>query len=74
MAVSTATITGKTGAGLTMTAQVFNSVREFTLDVMSEILTLTSTSGVVTKIAVGAQTTFTVVVNSTTRVYTITVS
>lgn len=67
----TAVVTGKTGAGLTMTAQSFDCV-SFEFNSISKILSLTDTSGHITQIGCAAATTFTwTLVGS---VYTVTVS
>ncbi len=67
-----ATVTGVTGAGLTMTAVTFSNVSSFTFDSVSRILSLTDASGHVTQISVSAATTFTWTLVGT--VYTIVVS
>lgn len=74
MALSIATVTGKTGAGTSMTAQLFTNVRDFAVDLVREILTITDSGGVITPVSIGLQTTFTVTINATTRTYAITVS
>lgn len=68
----TATVTGKTGAGVTMTAQAFPGLSKFELDCDNEVLTLWK-GGQATKIDVAAATTYalTVVAPNT---YTLTVT
>lgn len=68
----TAVVTGKTGAGLTMTAQSFPGMKSFLFDSDSKILSLTDGSGHVTQISITAATTFTWTLVGTT--YTVTVS
>jgi len=58
---ATAVVTGKTGAGVTMTAQSFANVNRFELDCDNEVLTLFQ-GGKATKIDVSAATTYTLVV------------
>ena len=69
---STATVTGKTGAGLTMTAQVFNGVTAFSLNTETEMLEIRQ-GPVVTMIDVSAATTWTLTVSAPNS-YTLTVS
>ena len=57
----TATVTGKTGAGVTMTAQQFAGLTRFDLDCENEVLTLWK-GGQATKVDVSAATTYTLTV------------
>jgi len=70
----TATVTGKTGAGLTMTAQTFTNIASFTFNIAKAMLQLVDGSGVVTDISIAAATTVTVVLSAAAGNYTITVS
>lgn len=70
----TATVTGKTGAGLSMTAQVFNNIRSFKVDVVNAMLELIDISGAVTQVSIGLATTFTAVLSAAAGNWTITVS
>jgi hypothetical protein len=68
----TAVVTGKTGAGLTMTATSFSDIASFEFNSISKMLTLTDLSGHITQISVAAAATFTwTLVGS---VYTVTIS
>ncbi len=67
----TAVVTGKTGAGLTMTAQSFDCA-SFSFDLATKMLNLTDSSGHITQVSIAAATTFTWVLVGTT--YTLTVS
>ncbi len=67
----TCVVTGKTGAGLTMTAQSFDCA-SFDFNSVSKILTLTDSSGHITQISIVAATTFTWVLTG--NVYTVTIS
>lgn len=69
---STATVTGKTGAGLTMTAQQFTGLTAFRLNTDTEILTIEQGSKV-TDIDISAATTLTLVVVAPNN-YTLTIS
>ena len=70
--MATATVTGKTGAGLSMTAVTFNNVMSFTVNTASKMLRLVDNSDVVTDISIAAATTFTVTI--TAGLYSITIS
>ncbi len=67
----TATITGKTGAAQTLTAQVFTGVKFFSLDTDNEVLFIKCDQGEF-YIDVSAQTTWTLTVSGNT--YTLTVA
>ena len=71
-AVSTATITGTTGPGKALTAQVFSDVEAFTFVNGKELLVLQRTGGVTTYIDISTQTTITLTVSGT--LYTLTVA
>lgn len=68
----TATITGKTGAGLTMTAQVFTNISRFTIDCINNVLNLVDSSDSVTFVDINAATTITATKSGST--YTLTIS
>lgn len=68
---STVTVTGKTGPGLTMTAQPFTGVTSFTIDTDKEVLHITGPGGVVTDVDIAAATTITCTVSGNTYVLTI---
>lgn len=71
----TATITGKTGGGVTLTAAVFRNVSFFSLDTANEMLAITYDNGdgqKIINIDVSAQTTWTLTVSGNT--YTLTVT
>ena len=71
----TATITGKIGGGVTLTAGVFRNVSFFSLDTANELLTINYDNGDGAKtiaIDVAAATTWTLTVSGNT--YTLTVS
>lgn len=70
----TAVVTGKTGAGLTMTAQTFTNIASFSVNIAKAMLQLIDGSGVVVDISIGAATTFTVVLTAAGGNYTVTVS
>jgi hypothetical protein len=70
----TATVTGKTGAGLTMTAQVFAGITSFRFNIPNAMLQLVNSSGVITDVSIAAATTVTVVLSAASGNYTITVS
>lgn len=72
MPAITAVVTGKTGAGLTMTATTFNNIKSFSFDSDSKILSLTDGSGHITQISIVAATTFTWVLAG--GIYTVTIS
>lgn len=69
---ATLTVTGKTGADLTMTAQVFSNVSSFAFDCIKNLLSFTDVSGHVTDVDVNAATTITATKSGST--YTLTVS
>ncbi len=68
----TATVTGKTGTALTMTAVVFNNLKSFSFDSVSKMLRLIDMSDAVTDVSIAAATTFTWVLSGS--VYTVTIS
>jgi len=70
--MSQATITGKVGPALTLTAAVITNIRNINLDCDKEILTLTQTEGKVSTYDVSAQTTWTLTVSGNN--YTLTVA
>jgi len=68
----TAVVTGKTGAGLTMTASSFPDIASFEFNADSKMLSLRDASGHITQVSVAAAATFTwTLVGST---YTVTIS
>lgn len=69
---STATITGKAGPGLTLTAQVFTGVTSFSINTDSEILEMVS-NGRTLQIDISAATTLTLTVIAPNN-YTLTIS
>lgn len=73
MANATATVTGKTGAGLTMTAQAFNDIIGFTLDPNARVVHLIRVGGVVVDVDISADTTLTITGVST-GLFAITIS
>lgn len=71
----TATITGKIGPGATLTTQVFNNLKFFSIDTDNEVLELVYNNGagqLRTQIDIGADTTITCTVSGST--YTLTIS
>lgn len=68
---STLTVTGKNGAGITVTALVLSDIASFSVDVNTKILTVVQDS-VTLQFDISAATTFTVVIASGN--YTITIS
>lgn len=68
---STATVTGKTGPGGTLTAAVFNNVTSFKIETDSEMLELV-TDGRILQVDISAATTITCTVSGNT--YTLTIS
>jgi hypothetical protein len=62
--MNTFTVTGKSGAGLTMTAQVFNDVRSFNFDASTEVLQLRQDGLPDTFIDISAATTWTVTITA----------
>lgn len=72
MPAITAVVTGKTGAGLTMTAASFPNIASFEFNSDSKMLTLTDGSGKITQVSIAAATTFTWVLAG--GVYTVTIS
>lgn len=69
---STATITGKVGAGQTITAQIFTGVTLFTINTDTEIIELVS-NGRTLQVDIGAATTITCTVVAPNN-YTLTIS
>lgn len=59
---NTATVTGKAGPGLTVTAAVFTNVTTWTVDNVNAILTI-NTNGQIVTVDIGGKTTFTVTVS-----------
>ena len=59
---ATFTVDGFAGAGITLTAEVLSSIREFTWDVEKSILKLTDSNGKVTNISCSDVATVTVTV------------
>ncbi len=68
------TVTGKTGAGLTMTSQVFNNIATFTFNVPKAMLQLIDGSGSVVDVSIAAATTVTATLSAASGNYTVTVS
>ena len=68
----TAVVTGKTGAGMTMTAGTFTDIVSFTFDSLLLMLNLTHQNGSITQVSISAATTFTWTLTS--GVYTVTIS
>lgn len=71
---ASATVTGKTGAGLTMTAQLFTNIVSFTFNVPKAMMQLVDGSGVVTDVSIAAATTITITLSAAAGNYTVTVS
>lgn len=69
---STATVTGTIGAGLTITAGVFQGVTSFQVDTEKRMLILTQDNGKTTEVSIAAATTMTVVIAA--AGFTITIS
>lgn len=70
---ATVTVTGKTGAGLTMTAQVFNNVSSFNVNADTEMLQLVQAGKPDTFVDISAATTMTVTITAP-NTYTVTIS
>ncbi len=68
---ATFTVTGTSGAGLTVTAVVFNNVSSFDFNTVSNILSMTDSSGHITQVFVGSATTFTWVKSGNNYVITV---
>ena len=62
--MNTFTVTGKTGAGLTVTAQVFNNVTSFVFNAANEMLQLIQSGKPDTFIDISAATTWTVTITA----------
>lgn len=71
---ATATVTGKTGAGNTITAGVFTGVTGVVFDCVKNILSLTLDTGRVVDIDINAAATITATKVTLTNTYTFTVS
>lgn len=69
---STATITGKVGPAVAMTATVFSNVTEFAVDCVNNILTIIVGKGIPQRIDIGAATTVTCTISN--KAYTLTIS
>jgi len=69
---ATVTVTGTTGPGKALTAQVFTDVESFTFVNGKELLVLNRAGGVTTYIDISTQTTITLTVSGT--LYTLTVA
>ncbi len=57
---ATFTVTGKAGAGITVTAAVFTNVTSFTIDTVNNILTMVQGSTVIPAISIASAATVTV--------------
>ncbi len=66
-----ATVTGKIGPGVTLTAQVIPNLASYTFDTQAKILTIVQQSGVITQIDVSAATTFTDVITAGSHAITV---
>ena len=71
---ATATVTGKTGAGNTLTAGVFTNINQVNFDCAGNVLTLIDGSGKVFQIDINAAATITATKVTLTNTYTFTVS
>lgn len=60
---ATLTVTGKTGAGLTMTAQVFTGVTSYNVNAATHLLSIVQ-GPVVTQVDINAATTFTTTITA----------
>lgn len=66
------TVTGKIGAGQTLTAKTFTNITSFKIDPDLGLLELANSSGTVTAIAISDATTMTVTISG--KTYTVTIS
>lgn len=69
---ATITVTGTAGAGITVTATVFVNILNFSIDCVTNILTMSDSSGKVTQIAIVAAATITATKSGST--YTLSIS
>ena len=68
---ATVTVTGKAGAGVTVTATQFVNIQNVDFNCVTNILTLLDSSGVVTKITIDAAATLTATKSGSTYTFTI---
>lgn len=69
---ATITVTGKAGAGLTVTASVFVNINSYTMDCVNNIITMIDSSGRVTAVVIDAAATITATKSGNT--YTLVIS
>lgn len=67
-----ATVTGKAGAGVTITAQTFTGVTLMQVDATNQLVTLFMSDGSFKTISIASASTFTTTISGTT--YTVTIS
>lgn len=68
---ATATVTGVAGAGVAVTAQVFQNVTGVNFDTVNNVLSLTGPNNFVTNISITAATTITATKSGSTYTFTV---
>lgn len=68
---ATATVTGTTGAGLTLTAGVFTGITAVNFDTVNNVLSLTGENNIVINVSITAATTITATKSGSTYTFTV---